>query len=257
MSGHHNPFSLQGLGAIGRRRTDRRLLRLRRAHLLRTCKRLTFTGTLYHGSPLYGMEEIFNDGHFCAPEHGELSMPLFSTSLNSEMLRYFGEEGVHGFQFAVDGMEVLELSAFYQSLLCAHESNTEMWHELVELHPQAEAEARFLGYEEAERQRWGTCGAESVFSMSPHDMDELLPVGVEGFALLGWNNVTQHNHEAEIAVNENGCARLWRSVERVWVDGDEYEREEGEQVLRQHVQWQRETRKLREQERAERDAVCS
>jgi hypothetical protein len=70
----------------------------------------TFSGTLFHGTPLYGLKQMLVNGIY-GTEHGELSEDnTFSTSLNDEVLTMFSEgDGTTGLEFEVKDIKVLIL----------------------------------------------------------------------------------------------------------------------------------------------------
>jgi len=191
------------------------LLKRRKDHFLRTCPRISYTGTLYHGSPPEGLHEIFAAGAIHPPGHDELGIRLFSTSLNHHMIRFAGEGS--GLEFEVENLPCIQLSEFYRSLAAAHEATTDFWWDLIKENPPMEEEADRLGYTEH--------GGNA--SISPDQFSQLLPDDIQAICLPGWKSQLE-NHEAEIAIRENGCSTLWNSISCIIINGKPHSPEEFE-----------------------------
>lgn len=195
----------------------RYLLDRRKAYLLKCCKVVDVEEEVYHGSPIQGMKSMMQG--IVAPKHNELSGPLLSVSLNDNMLRFFGEEdGVSGFVFNLKA-KCLVLDWFHQALLNAAESSYDMWAGYLKKFPQAGDMARVLGYGKWEREQ----------QIHWREFEQILPPGVEGICLLGWDEQSAYNHEAEIALRQSACDRLLDHIEsivlkKVWLDPEEGKR---------------------------------
>lgn len=72
---------------------------------------IQFSDTVYHGSPLSGIQEILKHGIY-GTQHGEVSeYDTFSTSLNSEMLYLFSEsQSATGLEFKISNINVVVLN---------------------------------------------------------------------------------------------------------------------------------------------------
>jgi hypothetical protein len=160
------------------------------------------------------MKEIYDRGEFVPPSHGELSIPLLSTSLNDNMLKFFSDGSTQcGFGFDVEDINVLVLPPLYYALLTAYESSTDFWWEAVRKNPEHEDIAIRLHYS----------NGSSVDGISPKLWEDLEPAGVDAIALPGWDCQMSYNHEAELAFNHRGCRKLWSSVTKIILHNEWHE----------------------------------
>ena len=176
------------------------------------CPVVEYRGALFHGTPSHGAWLAVTDG-FQPQSHGEIDEgDYLSVSRNEEVLRMFSDgEGHTGFVFEAN-FKAVRLSDFYTALL-ASSTGMDLWDDIVKADPSHEARARNLGYLD----RFG------VFSRTAHWLnatcDKLYPEH-DGFILPGFDS--EHpRHEAEMALNWRGCAKLPQFWTSFYLCGDD------------------------------------
>jgi len=194
-----------------------KLLQLRKDVFLERCKIQIFTEYIYHGSPKTGLQEILQAEEIIAPNHGELGIPLFSTSTDDRIPGIFSEGDKSWLTFWVENLPILCLDNFHYSLT----SCDGMWWDHINEHPEDEELAELLGYYK------GAPELEGV------ELEELFPEGTLAIGLPGWEKPYESQmKESEIAFTQEGCNYLWNKIEMITLDGKELNFAEGRKILR-------------------------
>ena len=190
---------------------------VRRRFLMRRCKVVELTQTVFHGSPTWGLAAIHRTGMLRPQEHGELPDEWLSVSVNDNMLHLFSEgECMNGFA-STPTLRCLLLDGFHHAVLCGEK--------VGDLHLRSsvggdvwELWARRLGYCE-----------KGDIRMTYADLHCCMPDGIDGLifpgAVVEHGNyfVSDYNSEDEIALNERGCAKVWAGLDMLWHRDKEYE----------------------------------
>ncbi len=194
-----------------------RILAARRQLFLRRTKEITLRNqTLYHGSPTEGLAEIHRSRMIYPQEHGILPGKWFCVSPNDNMLRCFSDgESPNGMVFETPTLRCLQLDWMHMAL-SSYESSADFTEDWLEKHPEDEALARRLGYS----QHRGELG------MSENDFRALIPEWVDG-VIFPWTCYQQDqlwpggwNDECEVALNEQGCQKIWKSLGQLVIRGE-------------------------------------
>lgn len=180
--------------------------------MLRRCKEVLIDCPLFHGSPIAGMKAIYDYGGIAPQTHGMLPGDYFCVSTNDNMLNCFADgDGPTGFHFApTQPLRCLHLDWLHFSLLCASESTTDFIPEWLNKYPDEDRLAHDLGY------GW----RRGDMMITKEQWDEICPEWVEGLIMPWGCEARAWNSEAEIALTETGCARVWQSIESIVVYGE-------------------------------------
>lgn len=212
-----------------------KLTELRRRFLHKRCKVITVNEPLYHGSPIDGLLEIRHCREIRPQGHGELTFDAFCVSPNDNMLKCFGDDdGITGLAFNPTPLRCLQLDWFHHYLVTdSAVSTSEKW----ETKAMDEEIAERLGY-------WDLSRHEMV--LQPDDFLDLIGPEIDGI-IFPWQTyerfpVTEPrlywphwNTEAEVALLEPGCRKLWKNIDQIVVLGEWFEPEAGWKKVRREM----------------------
>lgn len=185
---------------------------------MKGCKKVILKDhTFYHGSPSTGLAEIKRAKMIYPQAHGILPGDWFCISSNDNMLRCFSDgEDTNGMIFEPPVLQCLQLDDMHMALAC-WESSCELQADWLKEKPEEEAVAYRLEYSMGR----GDLG------MSEDDFREILPKWVDGLIFPGavicpWGGLypSSWNDEAEIALNQQGCEKIWPKITQLAVRGE-------------------------------------
>ena len=191
---------------------------VRRRIMRKRCRVFEYSGSLYHGSPLSGMIDIYHCGGFQPQGHGELPGKWLSVSTNDNMLAHFSDGGgTQGFAFAISShhpLRVMRLDWLHLHLLANAEGAVDWLDEFRRHDPETiDAPWTYEAYDCARGNR--LLHFEDFMAMAPDDLDGVcFPWGIE---------CREYTNEAEIALTARGCSRLMQSVDAIHIRNREYE----------------------------------
>jgi hypothetical protein len=159
------------------------------------------------------MKAIMDYGGITPQSHGILPGDFFCISTNDNMLRYFADgDGLTGFHFEIgEPLRCLQLDWMHHALLAANECTTDYIPEWLSKCPRdSESLAYTLGYGKG----------RGELSISRGEWDAICPDWVDGLIFPWGCDAANYNSEAEVALTERGCRRVWQSIERLVVDSE-------------------------------------
>lgn len=203
------------------RPTEYILDRVRERFMLRRCKEVEIYETdLYHGSPIEGMEQIRRHGRIAPQEGcGMLYGSWLSVSTNDNMLRHFSDgDGLTGMVFDRRGVSLrcLQLDYMHFALACEACDYVPEW-----LNQPSGEEERQWAY------RLGYNDCRANLAIYQGDFFRMLPDWVDGVIFPWGCDARSGGDEAEIALTERGCERLWPALDQVVVTGEWLDPEAG------------------------------
>lgn len=190
---------------------------LRERFFRRACPVREVSQPVFHGSPLSGMVDIMRAERLIPQGHAELPDEEFlSVSVNDNVLRLFGDDegdGLTGFS-STPRLRVAHLDPFHNAVSTARSGCRTV----------ADIEVKW-----AERLKYIDHRYEP--DMEGSDLRHLLRSrechGL-AFTYMKWCkhmgfHTGRWNDEAEIALTEHGCDEVWKTVDCLWVGGEEYD----------------------------------
>lgn len=183
----------------------------------------TWSGTVYHGSPPDGVENMLTQGIY-GTQHGEIAdYDTFSTSINESVLRLFSDgHGITGVEFDVKNINLLVVDDFTHKLL-------------VEL-PGSGMDVDWID----EDQFMLFCKKFNI----PFDGREfylpynyLSDLGIDAFVFdYTWKRMDRghgylHNDESEICFVKNGINKLEGFLTHIFVDSDVFEANQKKEAI--------------------------
>lgn len=194
------------------RPTDYILDRVRERFMLRRCREVEINADLYHGSPIEGMERIRRAGRLYPQASGMIYGAWLSVSTNDNVVRAFADgDGVTGMVFDRGGVDLrcLQLDYMHFALSCDACDYVPQWLDL----PDGDREREWA-------YRLGYTDCRGNLAIHQGDFFRMLPEWVDGVIFPWGCDAVTWNDEAEIALTERGCTRLWPALSQVVVDGD-------------------------------------
>lgn len=197
----------------------------RTRHFLRHCKVCTLKQPVHHGTPLTGLIDMLVDGELHPQGHAELpSYEYLSVSINDNVLNLFADDDhLTGFSAYPTDLQVVRLTEAYRSLFFSYNIGA------------ITKDAELI------RDRWYYDQTWEHESSADNEVRRLLKAAnVESMALGGrWEQWAEEfftsswNEEAEIALTKEGCDKVWKSIDTIYIRGQEYEAKDGwKEVLR-------------------------
>jgi hypothetical protein len=194
-------------------------------YILKHCRH-KFSGTVYHGSPMEGLQSMLTEGIY-GTEHGELAeYETLSTSVNSEVLHMFSEgHGDTGVEFNVKGINLIVLDDKLSRLMGALPGSGMDW----EVDDEEEYE-EFCIKHGLPQKKWGRGGYYLPYNY-------LSSLGADAMCYdYVWRRIDHGmppsaRDESEIAFFGRGLKKLNNMVDTIWVDGQTFEISEKAQAL--------------------------
>ncbi len=184
----------------------------------------SISDTLYHGTPLIGLQEILTSGIY-GTQHGEVAeYESFSTSPNSNVLSLFSEnDGRTGIEFEVKNIRVIVLNNILTYLV------TRLPGSGMDVDVDEEELERFSQLYKIPR------GGYKNHPYLPYNY--LSSIGVDAFMYeyvydsLKYGRNLGHNDESEICFVGNGINKLNNFINGIYVDGVDYDIEDKKMAL--------------------------
>lgn len=185
----------------------------------RQCRAVEVRETVYHGTPLEGLLEIKKSGRVRPQSHGILPGDWFCVSTNDNMLRAFSDgDGLTGFVFAPPALHCVELDWMHTALACAENMNME---------PDWLAKASDPDKERNLAYRLGYHDCRGDLAMEECEFRRLLPSGCDGIIFPWGHYARSWNDEAEIALTDEGCRKVWNHIRQIVIEGEWLDPDEG------------------------------
>lgn len=177
-------------------------------------KTTSFSNWVYHGTPLVGLKEMLTNG-ISGVEHGEIAESIsFSTSVNSEIIHYFSEgDGETGLQFQVKNVKLLIVEDILHKLLITLPGSG------------MDVDVDEVLFEEFCRQ-YNIPIDRHGEPYLPYGY--LSSLGIDAFVFdYTWKRMKRgnipHNDESEVCFIGKGIDLLNKSIETIYVKGQEFD----------------------------------